>query len=161
MIGHLLAFAIPAAYTLLPPAMNSMAATAMLAAIALQESKAQWRRQIGGPARGFWQFERGGGVVGVLTHPSTQHTIESVCGQLRYPVHPDQCYMAIEHNDVLAACFARCLLWTLPDPLPLEGDADEAWRQYLRAWRPGKPHPDAWAANYARAWDLASRGTDQ
>ncbi len=41
----------------------------MLLAIGLQESRFEHRRQLGnGPARGFWQFEAGGGVKGVMTH---------------------------------------------------------------------------------------------
>src|SRR5688572_12878990 len=51
---------IPAAYDLLPLHMASVEATAMLLAVGWQESdsfraRAQYE---GGPARGFWQFER-------------------------------------------------------------------------------------------------------
>src|SRR5690606_35531315 len=56
------------AYALLPSRMDSDRATVMLLAIGLQESRFEHRRQIKGPARGFWQFERGGGVRGVMTH---------------------------------------------------------------------------------------------
>lgn len=45
------------------PSMDSVRARMMLLAIGLQESRFEHRRQLGnGPARGFWQFESGGGV---------------------------------------------------------------------------------------------------
>ena len=61
--------AVRPALALLPAAMNTPQARCMLLAIGLQESRFVHRRQIGGPARGFWQFERGtrtsrGGVWG-------------------------------------------------------------------------------------------------
>lgn len=158
MMQQLRDYAIPAAYTLLPPALASREATALLLAIALQESDGlRARRQYeGGPARGFWQCERGGAVAGVLRHHATRAIIARVCEQLVYPPDVGACYVAIEHNDVLAAAFARCLLWTLPDSLPGPEQADAAWAQYLEAWRPGQPHPETWGDYYARAWALVS-----
>lgn len=145
---------LPAAYSLLPPAMNSPAATAMLLAIGLQESKFQHRRQVGGPARGFWQFEEGGGVAGVLRHAATAQIAQQVLRELRYPhaVTPSAVYALLADNDVLAAVFARLLLWTVPGRLPTEHQAPAGWRQYLDGWRPGKPHPETWAAYYTSAW---------
>ena len=58
----------------------SDAARVMLYAIGLQESNLQHRFQISlrsngerfrGPARGLWQFEKGGGVSGVVNHRSS------------------------------------------------------------------------------------------
>ena len=139
----------------LPPQMESKQAKAMLIAIGLQESKFEHRRQIGGPARGYWQFEQGGGCHGVLTHPATREPIRLVLGMLDYgPEYTAaDCYYAITHNDILAACFARLLLWTLPGPLPIADEFDESWDQYLSAWRPGKPHRQTWNGYYALAWD--------
>lgn len=134
---------LPAAYSLLPRAMDSDAADVMLLAIGLQESRFKHRRQIRGPARSYWQFERGGGVVGVLDHPSTKTRAESVCHALDYEADSNVVYEAMGHNDVLAACFARLLLWTHPEPIPRDHRA--AWNYYLSLWRPGKPHPDSWA----------------
>lgn len=151
------AYTIPAAYTLLPDSMRSVEATAMLLAIGLQESKFTARRQLPqGPARGFWQFERGGGVLGVMTHPSTARAAAKVLDGLRYPSALDDglVHTAIEHNDVLACCFARLLLWTLPDRLAGRHAPDVAWHQYQRAWRPGKPHVATWPNNYAVAWGI-------
>lgn len=48
---------------LLPAKMESPQAVVMLLTIGLQESLFEHRRQLGnGPARSFWQMERGGGV---------------------------------------------------------------------------------------------------
>lgn len=156
MIEHLHDYAIPAAYAVLPAPMKSEAATAMLLAIALQESKARYRHQLGGPARGFWQFEAGGGVQGVLTHPATQMHARSALNLLCYPASltVNVIHGAIEHNDALAAVFARLLLWSLPQALPVSTDDAGAWDQYMAAWRPGRPHRSTWAPNYAVAWSM-------
>lgn len=127
--------------SLLPDRMQSAAALRMLRAIAMQESRFKHRFQINGPARGYWQFEKIG-VIGVITHPATKAHAEAVCAALNYPVNVDVLYEAIAHNDVLAACFARLLLWQHPDPLP--DDTEAAWQYYLRQWRPGKPHRETW-----------------
>jgi len=152
MIDLLQRFIVPAAYALLPPAMASDRATAMLLTIALQESKAEHRLQIGGPARGFWQFERSGGIAGVLSHPHSRGPIGAVLETLRYRRSGDECYRAVADNDILAACFARCLLWTLPTALPQRDEPVLAWGQYLASWKPGKPHRSTWDAYYAEAW---------
>jgi hypothetical protein len=144
---------IPTAHALLPAKLDSRAARAMELAIGLQESRFEARRQFGGgPARGFWQFENGGGVHGVLTHHATKPLITPVLFQLRY--QPGECYFALEHNDVLAACFARLLLWSHPGPLPGADEANEAWDYYRDTWRPGKPHRPTWEDFYRQAWDL-------
>lgn len=152
----LLETAIIPALRLLPSNMDSDAAIAMLIAIALQESRIEHRRQIGGPAHGYWQFEQGGGVRGVLTHPATKDAIQSALVALDYPATTDagDCYAAIEHNDILAACFGRLLLYSLPDTLPHRAAVDQAWDQYLKAWRPGRPHRETWDAFYEQAWGL-------
>lgn len=140
------------ALRILPPMMTSDAAKAMLLAIGMQESRLVHRKQIGGPARGLWQFERGGGVAGVLRHPRTQAHAATVCWRLSNAGTTTSVYHALEHDDVLAACFARLLLWTLPGSLPVRGQAEEGWRQYIAAWRPGKPHRHTWDKFYEDAW---------
>lgn len=148
---------VPAAMKLLPAKLDSFESRVMLVAIGLQESRFEHRRQLVGPerkpigpARGYWQFESGGGVQGVLTHPATKPLITPVLETLRYA--PGDCYYAIEHNDTLACVFARLLLWSHPRPIPeREG---EAWGYYLDTWRPGKPHPETWPAFYDMAWKL-------
>lgn len=153
---------LPAAYDVLPAAMSSPPATALLLAVALQESGAAARRQQpSGPGRGFWQFEAGGAVAGVRTHPSSAHHLRSALVSLCYPstLSTGAAWAAVEHNDVLAAVFARLLLWTVPAALPGRLAVAPAWDQYLAAWRPGKPRPDEWAANYALGWSIVSSET--
>lgn len=139
------------ALALLPSAMSSPHAQRLLLAIGLQESRFQHRRQIGGPARGFWQFEQRGGVRGVLTHAASRDEARMLCVARDVAPSSATVYATLETDDVLAAGFARLLLWTDPWPLPLPGDIDGAWALYLRTWRPGKPHPQTWPALYARA----------
>lgn len=150
----LLNAAIVPALLLLPARMDTPTARTILLAIAYQESNMQHRRQIKGPARGYFQFELGGGVRGVLKHPASSVHIRDVLEALDYYVDSTsaECWLAIEHNDILAAAFARLLLWT--DSAPLPTDAEGAWALYLRTWRPGKPHPDKWAMNFKKAKDV-------
>lgn len=144
--------AIEPAYTLLPARMASRDATAMILAIAMQESRFEHRRQIKGPARGYTQFEMGGGLRGVLTHEATRGPIRDVLRALDYDDETLTSYVAIEHNDVLCAAYSRLLLWSDPDPLPTFGQDAFAWDYYLRTWRPGKPRPETFSAFFNEAW---------
>lgn len=138
---------------LLPESMDSPEAKAMMFAIPMQESRWDERRQIGGPARGFAQFELNG-VIGVLNHAASQPLIRAVLDRLDYDYAPATSYTAIEHNDVLAIAYMRCLLWTVPWALPKRGDYDGSWKQYIFAWRPGAPHRHTWNACYDKAWSM-------
>lgn len=147
----LVQLAILPALRLLPERMNSPAAVAMLIAIALQESGLRHRAQINGPARGWFQFEPIG-VAGVQQHHATRDLAAGIDILTRY--QPSEVYPAIQHNDVLAAAYARLLLWQWPGPLPGGRlDVDEGWTQYLKLWRPGKPHRERWDANYRAGWE--------
>lgn len=149
--------AIEPALLLLPAKMCSPQAQVMLLAIGLQESRFIHRRQIRGPARSFWQAERGGGMVhGVLRHPLTRILAVKVCDARGVKPVDEQVYAAIEHDDVLAASLARLLLWTDPGKLPAIGAEQCAWDLYLRTWRPGKPHPDTWPDMYAQALEAVT-----
>jgi hypothetical protein len=120
-------------------------------AIAGQESAWQYRLQIGGPARSFWQFEKGGGVHGVLTHPASRDKIKAVCAELGVSCDTATVYRDMADNDILAACMARLLLFTDAAALPAVGEVEAGWQYYLRNWRPGMPHPEAWPGRYATA----------
>lgn len=137
------------ALDLLPDRMHSIAAERMLLAIGLQESRLHYRRQIGGPARGLWQFERGGGVAGVLRHTTTRELAEDICAARRVAPMASAVYDQLEHDDVLAAAFARLLLWT--DPYPLPTTEPDGWSLYMRTWRPGKPHIRTWPGFWTAA----------
>ena len=157
-LSEIRAAAIAPALALLPARMTSPQAEALLLAIGLQESGLAHRRQIGGPAHGLWQFEQGGGVRGVLRHPlSRSHALAGCDARDIAPV-PSAVYAALEHDDILAAAFARLLLWTDPAALPAVGEVGKAWDLYLRTWRPGKPHRSRWDACYAQAMDALAGG---
>jgi hypothetical protein len=148
--------AIEPALTILPPSMTSDAAKIQLVAIGLQESRLTFREQIGGPARGLWQFELGtkrsrGGMTGVYLHAAIHQPLYILCKTRGVAFAPDAMYAGVATDDVLAAGIARLLLWTDPQALPPIGDADAAWSLYQRVWRPGKPHPETWANFYKQA----------
>jgi hypothetical protein len=138
--------------SLLPAKMSGCRAMTMLASIGLQESGFLTRRQYGnGPARGWFQFEEGGGVKGVMEHPATSSYAAAVCIGRGVPFERAKVWAALETDDLLAVVFARLLLWSDPKPLPAVTDASSAWGLYLRTWRPGKPHPDKWPDCHAQA----------
>lgn len=125
-------------------------ARVMLLTIGQQESRFIYRAQVPSRlARGFWQFERGGGVKGVMTHVSSAAEMVRVCSAIH--VGRDDVYVAIEYHDTLAAVCARLLLYTDPRPLPAITDSEGAWQLYLRVWRPGKPHRETWDAYHVNA----------
>jgi hypothetical protein len=175
VIEHFLRHSLPAAYSLLPPQMNSPAASAFLLSVGLQESNFLYRRQKrGGTARGLLQFERGeviaggrntGGLAGVQAHAVTRaHWLRGMAA-LCYPTDPPAeslrvAHEAVAHNDTLTAFMGRLLLLTVPRPLPTRDDAMEGWAQYLESWNPGaarkdpKPHMKRWLINFPAAWNL-------
>lgn len=149
---------------LLPARMDTSEARLMLLTIGQQESEGfQHRRQLiktrnglepVGPAKSFWQGEKGGGMVhGVRVHAASKAMAAEVYKARGVEPTDQAIWDAIEHDDILAACCARLLLWTDPKPLPAVHDAAGAWNLYaLRTWRPGRPHPQTWAS-----YHLASR----
>jgi hypothetical protein len=158
VLQHIIRSAIEPALALLPPKMTSAEAIVMLLAIGLQESRFKFRFQVvhgkpyqKGPARSYWQMERGGGVFGVMTHEATNEYAHMLCGIRGVPFDSVLIHDRIETDDVLAAGFARLLLWADRKPLPALGDEQGAWDCYARNWRPGKPHPEFWAENYSHA----------
>lgn len=145
---------------LLPGKFNSQQATVMLLAIGLQESRFQHREQVRGPAKGFWQFERGGGVTGVLTHPLSRRYAQAVLELRRNAVQPfasaESVHLGLADDDWLACAFARLLLYTDAQRLPSIGDAEGAWDYYRRVWGPGKPHRGTWDGLYLKAIEAAA-----
>jgi hypothetical protein len=153
----------------LPASMSSIKALVLLYAIGLQESRFTERyqlierdgridRRIKGPARGFWGFELGGGVVGVMTHPASAKHAERICELRGVEFDAHSIWTQLETDDVLAAAFARLLLWTDPFPLPGLNDPDDAWELYAkRLWRPGRPRRATWPTYHAAACLAADR----
>ena len=137
----------------LPPKMDSIEARVQMLATGSQESKFEHRYQVlndptqKGPARSFWQMERGGGVKGVMTHSASHDLALAACQKQGVQFDTRSVWLAIEIDDFLAGVFARLLYWTDPGKLPAVTDAAGGWALYMRIWRPGKPHPETWA-NY-------------
>ena len=146
--SSIIEYAINPAMALLPPKMTSDKATVMLLAIGLQESRLTHRKQIGGPAKSFLQFESGGGVRGVMTHSASVASAKSLCQALAVPFDRQAIFQAMEFNDILAFGLGRLLLYTDPKALPEIGDTQSAWELYQRVWRPGKPHRQTWNELY-------------
>jgi hypothetical protein len=136
-------------------------AARMLVAIGGQEAGWQHRYQIvannpnaAGPAKGFFQFERRGGVAGVMTHRATAGMMRVTCAYFSVPFNDSAIWRAIEGNDFLAVAAARLLLWSDPRPLPKVEEETIAWGYYIRNWRPGKPHPKSWNRNWEGAMSV-------
>jgi hypothetical protein len=142
------------ALTLLPSRMQTPEAVRMLMAIGLQESLFMHRVQVSGPAHGFWQFERIG-VAGVMEHHASNDLAFGLCKVLNYSLEVEDVYQAVQHNDVLAAGFARLLLWRLAPPLPT--NAGLAWAQYIETWNPGRPRRSLWLENWKTADEFTTR----
>lgn len=145
MVDHILTYTIPAAYSLLPEAMRSDKATAMLVGIGLHESDGfRARRQYrGGPAHGFLQFERQT-VKALMLHPASQAAVDGLINALSYRLPKAtvarqalEVFNAMSDNDTLTFGMGRSLLWTVPMPLVGAEEPGEAFRQYLAGWQPG------------------------
>jgi hypothetical protein len=164
------------ALKLLPEKMDSPEARVMLLTIGLQESGFRNRRQIVmltdrggnpvarpmGPAKSFWQAERGGGMVrGVRTHPATARYAAILYRARKVAARDVSIWNAIERDDILAAGLARLLLYSDPYRLPALGHTQLAWELYCqRTWKPGKPRRDTWDGYYQRALDFVTQGEE-
>ena len=164
ILGEVITGILNPALRLLPARLDSDEARMMLLAIGQQESRFKFRRQLGdGPARGFWQFEKGtrasrGGVWGVYLHESSNYLLQGVCEARGCIFDPASIWTRLEVDDILACCVARLLLLTNPKPLPDPDDSSGAWDYYLNTWRPGKPHHQTWDAFHDAAAIAMGRG---
>jgi hypothetical protein len=135
----------------------SDSARVLVMAIAGQESRWKERLQIHGPARSYWQFEKGGGVAGLFGHPATNRKLATVCASLDIAYDPDVVFEAMAWNDTLACAMARLLLWSDAAPLAAYWDKGDGWAYYKRNWRPGAPHPESWSAVHDQAMAAIGR----
>lgn len=139
---------------------DSFEARLFLLTVGQQESRFMYRRQMNnGPATGFWQFERGGGVRGVLNHHSTADTMLEVCEHFSVSSTSQAVWEALEENDLLAACVARLLAYTSPQLFPERNDPAGYWEMYLDTWRPGKPHERTWAGFFENSLAVLNRSS--
>jgi hypothetical protein len=138
---------------------ESAQAARFLLAVALQESRLEWRYQIGkddmrpGPARGWWQFEAGGGVAGVMSHKASAALCSAMCDRYEIKHNRAAIWRAMEGHDMLAVGMARLLLLT--DPYAIPSTEAGAWTCYAhRLWRPGRPHPATWPGYWHTASEV-------
>lgn len=88
-------------------------------------------------ARGWWQFERMGAVIGVMEHDATSSLARMVCKQHSIEFNSVDIHDALAWDQHFAAKMARLNLLWLPRALPGIGQVHEALDQYLETWRPG------------------------
>lgn len=146
---------------LLGPGFDTLKARVLLLTIGLQESRLIHRWQIvdpyrpdlKGPARGLWQFERNG-VAAVLGNALTAPHAQAACALRGIAPQTRAVWSWLSEDDLLAACFARLLLWANPRPLPELGRGAEAWDYYLATWGPGKPIRRTWDGFYGQVQGL-------
>lgn len=129
----------------------------LLLAAAIHESGLRTRSQDGGTARSWWQIDKGGlkaltaSRLGDLLFTEAVRCLFGLDGT---PILVGEIVLAALGDpamDQLACATARLLFWLDPHPLPEVGDGNGAWACYLRTFRPGKPRPEAWPADYAVA----------
>lgn len=134
---------------------DKMPVRRMLIAIALQESALAHRRQVSsdgtesGPAVSFYQAELTGAGYWLLRHAVSAPILKKACVDFNVVPTPQGVWDAIRYNDVFASIVARLNLFVLPSKMA--EDADMGWKQYLSAWRPGKPKEESWSANWSAA----------
>lgn len=68
----------------------------------------------------------------------------------------ERVYVALEHDNVLAAILARLYLHIEGERLPLVGEVTDAWVLYCQTWRPVETRRQEWDGSYARAMDAIS-----
>lgn len=146
----------------LPPAMDTRDARCQLLAIAKQESDLAHVRQINGPARSLWQFERIG-VLGVTQNYRVDDYAAMACREAKIRCAASDIMRRIEKDHLLACRLARLNLWTDPHSLPKADlhSEEQAWQCYRRVWRPGAakdPESQRYAdarARWRTSWRIA------
>ena len=133
---------------------------AIVELIAISGQEANWTERIqsgNGAAHGLFQFERRGGVAGVLGDIATNRLALAACRLVGIATNSAAVWgaFATSTGDNLSVAFARLLLWSDPRPLPDVGDEDGGWDTYQRNWRPGAPSRERWANVYPQAMTAA------
>lgn len=141
---------------------NPPEAEVMSIAAAHQESKCIARDQgdprIIGPATGFWQFEKNGGVAEIMEAAQTDDIARALAQRAGVVFTRDAIwrFFTSAQGDELAAVFARLLVWKDRAALPAADmiSADEAYRYYDRNWRPGAKRPHDWPVSWRVALEV-------
>lgn len=118
---------------------GGQAARELLLYTGAAESGYRYRRQIGGPARGYWQMEPATEEDirrNYFSHrPGLWETVKDIaeCIGLVGTTITYERMRSLEHNPYYACAMARVHYLRVPDPLPLAGDlAGQAayWKQH-------------------------------
>lgn len=151
-------YLIRAALAYLPERMCTKNAIALLIATGMQESRFVYTRQINGPARGYWQFESGGGLIGIMSHVSSKDHLKNVTKRFDLPWDRTTLFKRIEEDRLFAAICARLLYFTdrMEIPAATYENEQEAWVYYIRNWRPGKPRRSSWHRFWRMACDVVN-----
>ncbi len=104
------------------------------------------------PALAFLKLDSLAARHELLAHPAAAQRMRLACMERGVLATPATLWEAMKTDDVLGACAARLLLYTLPGQLPIA--SVDGWNQYVDAWRPGKPKPDTWAAHWQTAGEV-------
>lgn len=124
---------------------NTRDASRLLYAIGLQESEFQHRKQIKGPAKGFFQFE----PIACL---EVINRDKPLLEQHKLPTNHRDLYNVLQWSEVGMILSARILLYYgSPYRLPKKHETEHAWQNYLKAWRPGKPRLGDWWGNWSKS----------
>lgn len=159
---------IDAGLALLPEALRTLDAKVQLYATSIQENPTRAPRQLIkkdgrlqpiGPAAGDYQFEKTGGIRGLINFKSArlQQMLDAACLDRKKTKTEDGLFAAVQVDPVLAAALARLLYFTDSGALPKAGAEQYAWEVYLRTWRPGAYERDPkglrakWSKSYAEA----------
>lgn len=153
---------IAAGLALLPAKMDSLEASVLLYATSRQENPQRLSQQVGGPAVGDYQFEKGGGVKGVMTHHAVTDLTRAVCNARKVAFAAGPITQALKTDAILAAALARLLYYTDPKAMPDVGDEAGTWALYLRTWRPGAyaRQPEELRAKWTKSYADAMKAYD-
>lgn len=121
-------------------------AARLLYAIGLQETGFKCRSQYnGGPAKGYFQFEP-------IACQEVINRDRALLEKYQLPTERTDLYKAIQWSEVGMVISARIFLYyASPFRLPKRNESALGWQNYIRAWRPGKPHPHRWELNWKEA----------
>lgn len=145
------------AWSAVPGQLSFASAKCWLHAVAGVES--EWTYRIQKPvgyAHGFWQCEKHGAVMEIVTNPRTRGIVLQYCTAHRINPGLDSVFDEIISNDALACLIARLVALLDPAPIPAIGDQAGSYAYYLRNWRPGKPDRARWAEVYPQSVALFS-----
>jgi hypothetical protein len=132
---------------------------ARLSLMATSGTESAWTYRIQKPvgyAHGFWQFEKRGACVEVLTNDRTRESAAALVKAAGVAPGLDAVFDAIIDHDLLACQLARLNYWLDLHPLAELGDVDGAYARYLDVWRPGKPSRARFDDCYAQSLPIVS-----